>query len=606
MSLFDMTNDHCVRALKSALEEVKGLNEATQLSLQALLERLGPALALNVQAPLHCVTQPIPAPAGQRKILLKPSSPLDFDGDRSAGKAFLTSCRTYIQLRSEAFDDDLVKIIWAMSYMNTGCAGRWATREFETEAQNGRLRFLDWLDFEKQFQKDFLPLNAEAVAVNTLETTDYFQRSRTVDAYLDQFRDLICDSGYSDPKTIVVKFRRGLDRQISMALAGMPVGRPSDKDPEAWFHLAVQLDQNRAADEAFHGQVQTFAVPLSLPSAPSDQTPTLMVIDPRFDARRMDAAALLATLESRLAGPVKEQPEAKEFLTPRRVARAMRSLANAKPPLPDDNRFSVLEVPELDATPEDPEAQPPPPVEPRTLRKPKWEWRMARKLVIRSLEKDLRCIMVPIHLKTTDTMEEASTEAMVDTGTTGDFVDQDFVNQAKLPMQKLSQPIPVYNVDGTLNEAGSIHKVVDMIMTYDGHSERILLAITRLGKQSMTLGMTWLNKHNPEIDFRAGTVKMTRCLPQCCVGCRTERRDEPKAEKKDVQQVNTCRTGPFPAFVEDADDEDDESYANSEMPTDTESDDPDDFGFTDKPLEEGDRIWATGLFPQTEHVRATT
>ena len=39
----------------------------------------------------------------------------------------------------------------------------------------------------------------------------YFQGKRTVDHYLDQFRDLIYDSGYTDPKTIVVKFRRGLD-----------------------------------------------------------------------------------------------------------------------------------------------------------------------------------------------------------------------------------------------------------------------------------------------------------------------------------------------------------------------------------------------------------
>jgi len=44
---------------------------------------------------------------------------------------------------------------------------------------------------------------------------------------------------------------------------------------------------------------------------------------------------------------------------------------------------------------------------------------MAPKLVIWSLEKDPRCITVPTHLKTMDTMEEASTEAMVDTGATG-------------------------------------------------------------------------------------------------------------------------------------------------------------------------------------------
>ena len=51
------------------------------------------------------------------------------------------------------------------------------------------------------------------------------------------------------------------------------------------------------------------------------------------------------------------------------------------------------------------------------------------------------------------------------------FIDQDFVRNAKLPTRKLLQLILVYNVDGTLNEAGSIHEVVDMIMTYSGYLE---------------------------------------------------------------------------------------------------------------------------------------
>jgi len=100
-------------------------------------------------------------------------------------------------------------------------------------------------------------------------------------------------------------------------------------------------------------------------------------------------------------------------------------------------------------------------------------------------------------------MEETSMEAMVDTGATGDFIDQDFVTRAKLLTRKLSQPIPVYNVDGMLNEARSIHKVVDVIMTYNRHSEHILLTVTCLSKQSMILGFTWLDKHNPEINFCA-------------------------------------------------------------------------------------------------------
>jgi len=99
-----------------------------------------------------------------------------------------------------------------MSYMKAGRAGRWANHEFEHEVKSRQLRFIDWVNFEEEFQKDFMPLNSEAAAVNVLETTLYFQGRRSVDDYLDQFKDLIEDSGYSNPKTIVVKFCRGLDR----------------------------------------------------------------------------------------------------------------------------------------------------------------------------------------------------------------------------------------------------------------------------------------------------------------------------------------------------------------------------------------------------------
>jgi hypothetical protein len=45
--------------------------------------------------------------------------------------------------------------------------------------------------------------------------------------------------------------------------------------------------------------------------------------------------------------------------------------------------------------------------------------------------------MLLIHLKTMDTMEEAATEAMVDTGATRDFINQDFVDWTGLPTHKL-------------------------------------------------------------------------------------------------------------------------------------------------------------------------
>src|SRR6266567_1222404 len=113
----------------------------------------------------------------RKTIYLKPSNPPDFDGNRSKGKAFLTSCCTYIRLCPEAFDDEPTKIIWAMSYMKSRRAGCWASWEFELEAtsENGQLQFFDWPNFEEEFCKDFTPLDAEATAVNVLETPSYFQ-----------------------------------------------------------------------------------------------------------------------------------------------------------------------------------------------------------------------------------------------------------------------------------------------------------------------------------------------------------------------------------------------------------------------------------------------
>jgi hypothetical protein len=353
-----------ILAVEAAVEDMRSQNEATHNLLKSILERLGPTQAQNAEelpqrprSRYPSPASPITPAASRRKVALKPAFPPDFNGDRTLGKAFLTSCRTYIRLCPEAFDDDeAAKIIWAMSYMKTGRASRWATREFELEVKTGHLRFLDWIDFEEEFRKDFLPLDAEAAAVNTLETTSYFQGKRTVDDYLDQFRDLIHDSGYVDPKTIVVKFRRGLDRRISAALAGMASGRPSDMDPEAWFRLAVQMDQNRAADEAFQASYRQATTASTAPatrmsvfprsavptrfahSNPSPGNPVPMDIDAarkakaiadncrrcglpghwardcpqRYDVRFMETDELERTLEDKLAAKDAVPAEEKE------------------------------------------------------------------------------------------------------------------------------------------------------------------------------------------------------------------------------------------------------------------------------------------------------
>jgi len=108
-----------------------------------------------------------------------------------------------------------------------------------------------WLDFEQQFRSQFFLVNAKLDAVNTLEGSSYYQGNRTVDNYLDSFLTLVSDARYTDPRTLVVKFCRGLWLNIQSQIATMPFRRPVDMDPEAWYAAARKIDQARLAKEAF-------------------------------------------------------------------------------------------------------------------------------------------------------------------------------------------------------------------------------------------------------------------------------------------------------------------------------------------------------------------
>jgi len=114
-----------------------------------------------------------------------------------------------------------------------------------------------WADFERYFWSQFFPVNAEADAVNALEGASYYQENRTVDNYLDCFLTLVSDTGYTDPRTLMVKFRQGLKMNIQGQIATMPFGQPTDTDPEAWYAAAWRIDQARLTNEAFQSTLQS-------------------------------------------------------------------------------------------------------------------------------------------------------------------------------------------------------------------------------------------------------------------------------------------------------------------------------------------------------------
>lgn len=207
-----------------------------------------------------------PAPKGR----LRPAMPSEFSGDREQGPQFLNSLRTYMRLCPEQFDSEETQIVWALSFMKSGRAGKYALRIMEQENRDGVAKFYCWADFESDFRSEFFPTHPDVDAVTKLEGTTYFQGRRSVDGYLDEFRTLWTDSKYRDSRLEVIKFRRGLDPSIDRQIGTLAFGRPSDTDPEAWFKAALQYDQNRSAQEAFRSSYVRPAAP-----TPPSRTPLI-------------------------------------------------------------------------------------------------------------------------------------------------------------------------------------------------------------------------------------------------------------------------------------------------------------------------------------------
>ena len=127
----------------------------------------------------------------------------------------------------------------------------------------------------------------------------------------------------------------------------------------------------------------------------------------------------------------------------------------------------------------------------------------------------LREVTVKIGLERINTQEGITVEALLDSGATGLVMSSEFVRKLRFKLKKLDRPMYVRNVDGSLNKEGPIKHMVEVNIYYQGHRERTEIDVIGGQKWTVILGMLWLARHNPEIDWKTGEVKMTRCPEEC-------------------------------------------------------------------------------------------
>ena len=130
-------------------------------------------------------------------------------------------------------------------------------------------------------------------------------------------------------------------------------------------------------------------------------------------------------------------------------------------------------------------------------------------------EKLLREVMVKIGLKQEEEEEGVVMEALLDSGATGLVMSEEFAKKHRFRRTKLERPVYMRNVNGMLNYTRPIVDTVEIEVFFKGHKERTSIDVIGGQKWSVILGMSWLGCHNPEIDWKTGEMKMTRCPEEC-------------------------------------------------------------------------------------------
>ena len=172
------------------------------------------------------------------------------------------------------------------------------------------------------------------------------------------------------------------------------------------------------------------------------------------------------------------------------------------------NRFTVLNIEETNTDTSEPiDASVTSAPDRKALsQKPKWEKRLPKQLSANTLDAHGISIILPIEISTTDTSEVHSIKVLLDSGAIGNFINKDFVHMKGMSTWSISCPIPVYNMNSSPNEAGQISEVVNVVLYYKTYSEKMLLAVSSLGKQSIILSYTWLKDHNLEVNWQTGEI----------------------------------------------------------------------------------------------------
>ena len=104
-------------------------------------------------------------------------------------------------------------------------------------------------------------------------------------------------------------------------------------------------------------------------------------------------------------------------------------------------------------------------------------------------------------------------KVLVDSRCTYIGIDKQLVKDEKIQMKSIDFSFKVFNADRTKN--GEMTKVAPLEIKINSHKEKLEAAVTDLDGTDIFLEHDWLVKHNPEVNWKNGTIKFMRCPGNC-------------------------------------------------------------------------------------------
>jgi len=113
----------------------------------------------------------------------------------------------------------------------------------------------------------------------------------------------------------------------------------------------------------------------------------------------------------------------------------------------------------------------------------------------------------------TKNSKKLKVKTLVDSGCTHTGIDEQLVKDKRIQMKSIDFSFEVFNADGTKNR--EVTKMAPLEIDSNGYKETLKAAVMDLDGTDIFLGHDWLVKHNPEVNWKNGTIKFTRCPGNC-------------------------------------------------------------------------------------------